>query len=633
MSVKKISIVTVCLNTRDTIRLTLESVCRQTFVNVEHVIIDGASTDGTQDIVGEYSVGHFVSEKDKGVYDAMQKGARAATGDIVIFLNAGDVFYNKDTCTSVATFFDQTGADIVFGNLMPVYLKPSDTHDHGAFVAGRVLNIGYLRNRRQLFDESIHHQATFYRRWVLEKCSYLCKQAPEASGEYNVLLNAVFGKNASVKHIPITVSRFVLGGISTRDFKLEWEKYVNARNILRSMYCPEKELIRVKSENEFSAAIAPSMPSPLSIKQRVKQAVKKSFAFRIYDRVLIGFTSRVFNSLVPRIGDELELQTQRVFNDLSVVNERTINQLEARIENSMRAQTGILQEIMRQASYANIGIGGVALAVNRSEEFSSHGYKVYSQWDEDGLIQYLISRCPEISKSFVEIGVGDYCEANTRLLLEKDNWRGMIVDSSTNNMNKVKSSELYWRYGLKALDVFMDCENVNQALSENGFLGQIGLLSIDVDGVDYWLWKAIEVISPQIVICEYNGIFGSKAKVTVPYDPKFDRTTKHYSWLYAGASLAALDQLAVEKGYTLVGTNNGGNNAFFVRNDVFAHSAVQIAHRKYTRPMFRESRTPVGALSYLDISEGLKLIGDMDVFDIERSEIVKVRDISVSYNS
>ncbi len=288
---------------------------------------------------------------------------------------------------------------------------------------------------------------------------------------------------------------------------------------------------------------------------------------------------------------------------------------------------------MRQASNANIGIGGVALAVNRSEEFSSHGYKVYSQWDEDGLIQYLISQCPGITKSFIEIGVGDYSEANTRLLLEKDNWRGMIVDGGTGYINKVKLSELYWRYSLTAIDVFVDCENVNQVLSENGFAGQIGLLSIDVDGVDYWLWKAIEVISPQIVICEYNGMFGSMAKVTVPYDPAFDRTKKHFSWLYAGASLAALNQLAVEKGYTLVGTNNGGNNAFFCRNDVLAQSAIQVAHRKYTRPMFRESRTPEGALSYLDISEGLKLIGDMDVFDIHRGEIIKIRDISVSYDA
>lgn len=698
MSVNKISVVTVCLNTRDTIRLTLESVSRQTFDDVEHVIIDGGSIDGTQKIIEEYPVGHFVSEIDDGVYDAMQKGAQAALGDIVIFLNAGDVFYDRNTCATVASFFDQTDADIVFGNLMPVYLKPSDIHDHGAFVAGKFLDISYLRNRRQLFDESIHHQATFYRSWVLKKCSYICEQAPEASGEYNVLLNAVFKQNARVKHIPIPVSRFVLGGISTRNFSVEWEKYVNARNILRLMYCPTKELIRVKSETEFSASIAPWIPSPLPLKQRVKVAVKKSVVFRIYARVLIGFTSRIFNLIIPRVEDLLELQTQRVFNDLSTVNERTIARLETRIENLFSTQvlenqrvfndlltvnertisrletrikhllsiqdletqcafkdlsavyertvsqletlgvcligkqTEILQNITRQVSCANIGIAGVALSVNRSEEFSTYGYKVYSQWDEDGLIQHLITQYSGISKSFIEIGVGDYSEANTRLLLEKNNWKGIIIDSNTEYINKIKSSELYWRHSLKALDIFVNCENINSIILENKFLGQIGLLSIDVDGIDYWLWKVIEVVSPQIVICEYNGIFGSEARVTVPYDPEFDRTKKHYSWLYAGASLAALEQLASEKGYTLIGTNNGGNNAFFVRNDIFKQNAIQIPHQKYTKPMFRESRTPEGVLSYLDISEGLKLIEDMDIYDIDQGEIVKISQILVSYD-
>ncbi len=711
MNVVKVSVVTVCLNARNTLRLTMESVARQRLIEVEHVIIDGGSKDGSQQIVKEYPVGYFVSEKDNGVYDAMEKGSRAVTGDIVIFLNAGDVFYDDYTCATVARFFDQNNADIVFGNLLPVYLKSTDTHDHGAFLAGKLLDLGYVRNRRQLFDESIHHQATFYRRWVLRKCSFKCQKVPTASGEYNLLLNAVMKKGARVKHIPVPVSRFVLGGISTRDFKLEWDKYVKARDALRSLYCPTKEAIKVESETEFCAVAPERTARQFLTKSGAKQVIRRSILFRIYDRILISFTARIFNSLIPRISDLLEMQVQRVFNDLTAVNHRTLGVLEehldqrvlhinnllerchdqqviariasisdkqeslslevsmqcaaaeqritsivegmsqryetlvrealsqmtsfeqritANVASLIGGQTGRIQDASRQISISNIGLANIATTVNQGKDFSSQGFKVYSQWNEDGLIQYLVANCKAIKKTFVEIGVGDYTEANTRLLLEKDNWSGVIVDSSVANIQSVKDSELYWRYSLLAIDRFVDIDNINALLVDNGVKGEIGLLSIDIDGVDYWLWKAIDAISPQIVICEYNGIFGDCAKVTVPYDPEFDRTKKHYSWLFAGASLAALEHLGHEKGYTLVGTNGGGNNAFFLRNDVFSESSVVAPQKKYTRPMFRESRSPDGELTYLDISEGLRLIEEMEVFDVGRQCLVKIKDLTLS---
>ena len=129
-------------------------------------------------------------------------------------------------------------------------------------------------------------------------------------------------------------------------------------------------------------------------------------------------------------------------------------------------------------------------------------------------------------------------------------------------------TRIYWRYSLNAVCAFVDAANINQLLGDNGATGDIGLLSIDIDGNDYWVWRAIEVVSPRIVVCEFNGIFGSKAKVSVPYDPAFERGRAHYSFLLAGASLSALAHLGVQKGYRLVGINSAGNNAFLVRQDV-----------------------------------------------------------------
>ena len=299
--VTRVCVVTVCLNARDAIRLTLESVKRQSFAAVDHVIIDGKSSDGTLDIVADYEVAKVISEKDGGVYQAMDKGAKAATGDIAIFLNAGDTFFDEHVCRDIATFFDETQADMVFGNLMPVYLRSGDRHDHGSFEAGRLVDGSSVRDLAQLYDSSIHHQATFYRTDLLKKVSYKCER-PEGTGEYNLLLDAVMRQKASVKYCNRTISRFPLGGISTRDFKVEWQKYVKGREALRELYfnghrpttgvgffvhAASDRFAQHPAASPALMAVAP--PSPMSPSLRAKIAVKSvlknSIFFRLYDRL------------------------------------------------------------------------------------------------------------------------------------------------------------------------------------------------------------------------------------------------------------------------------------------------------------------------------------------------------------
>lgn len=659
--VARVSVVTVCLNVRDTIRLTLESVSRQTFTDIDHVIIDGGSTDGTCDIVREYRVGHFTSEKDRGVYDAMDKGAQAAQGDIVIFLNAGDTFYDDDCCADVAAFFDETRADIVFGNLMPVYLDATDSHDHGAFIAGQLLDLGYIVNRRQLYDESIHHQATFYRRWIFKTGRYACEPAPEATGEYNLLLDAVIRQNASVKHISRPIARFVLGGISTRDFAGEWSKYVKARDRLREIYFPQGAGMRSSSEVEFSHVSRKDSAARRRLTRRIqaKGWIKRSPAFRAYDRLMRSQSARTLNPLMERLEEmhsrqsrALEQSTLRARNSaaeglrdsqhtmiahLQAESSRLIHaqvkaqgQTEERLQRELAIVRNEIRDLRHQFTQLQMNQADLALRLNTDSGFDANGFRVCSQWNEDGLLQYLITHGGITSRRFVEFGVGDYRESNTRFLLQKDNWVGLILDSSPDNIRSIRNSEIYWRHQLTAVEAFVDAGNVNRVLAEHGMSGDIGLLSIDVDGVDYWIWKAISDVSPQIVICEYNGLFGPDAAITVPYDPAFDRTRKHYSWLYAGASLAALTDLGREKGYTLVGTNSGGNNAFFVRNDVLANGTIQVSATPYTRPMFRESRNPDGSLSYLDIAQGIELIKHLEVHEVRQQRTMTIEQACLS---
>src|SRR5712692_1466766 len=253
-------------------------------------------------------------------------------------------------------------------------------------------------------------------------------------------------------------------------------------------------------------------------------------------------------------------------------------------------------------------------------------FKVFSQFGDDGIIQYLIHHiCPD-SRTFVEFGVENYTEANTRFLLINDNWRGLVVDGSESNINYIKEDDTYWRHDLTAVHAWVGRDNINKLISENGFHGEIGILSIDIDGNDYWVWERIDVVTPIIVITEYNSVFGSKHALTIPYDAAFHRTSAHYSNLYWGCSLKALELLAHRKGYALVGSNSAGNNAYFVRNDRLGKLKSLTTEEAYVMSAYRESRNRDGGLSYTRGESRLNLIADMPVYDIEKNMIKQIKD-------
>lgn len=241
-------------------------------------------------------------------------------------------------------------------------------------------------------------------------------------------------------------------------------------------------------------------------------------------------------------------------------------------------------------------------------------FRVFSQWGEDGIIEHLIQRVPIEDESFVEFGVESYTEANTRFLLMHRNWRGLILDGGSDHLTQLRSP-LGWRHDLTAVQAFITAENINELLENHGYSGDLGLLSIDVDGNDYWIWKALNVATPRIVVVEYNAVFGPDAAVTIPYDPSFQRSVAHHSNLYWGASLRALTGLAEEKGYRLVGTNRAGNNAFFLRSDLDTDVPSLSVQDAFRVSRFRESRNRDGGLSYLSGRERAELIADQLVVD------------------
>jgi hypothetical protein len=246
-------------------------------------------------------------------------------------------------------------------------------------------------------------------------------------------------------------------------------------------------------------------------------------------------------------------------------------------------------------------------------------FKVFSQFGEDGILQYLVRHLDLQGdrRVFIEFGVGDYEESNTRFLLMNDNWRGLILDGSETNIAYVRRQPWYWRYDLTAACAFVTAENIEGLITGNGFAGELGILSIDIDGNDYWVWQAIECVRPAIVVVEYNSLFGPDLPVTIPYSPEFIRSKAHFSNLYWGASLAALADLAARKGYVCVGSNSAGNNAFFVREDMQAPFTALSPRAAYVASRFREARDANGALSYVPASERLRLLRDLPLHHVK----------------
>lgn len=277
-----------------------------------------------------------------------------------------------------------------------------------------------------------------------------------------------------------------------------------------------------------------------------------------------------------------------------------------------------------------INLGKIQAENNRRKNISSLGeveFQVFSQRGEDGIIQFIISQIEIPNKIFIEFGVEDYTESNTRFLLINNNWRGLIIDGDKTNIRFIKSDIIYWKYDIIAYYEFITKHNINELISRYTSCADIGLLSVDIDGNDYWIWEAITTIKPRIIVCEYNSAFGAHHKVSVPYADNFTREEAHYSNLYFGASLGAFCYLAERKGYDFIGTAEAGVNAFFVRKDL-SSPFIKFASQTGFKPSAnRDSKNKSGKLTFLSHEHRLEAIKNMPVIDVETGKSHLIKDL------
>lgn len=298
-----------------------------------------------------------------------------------------------------------------------------------------------------------------------------------------------------------------------------------------------------------------------------------------------------------------------IFKKTIINNNQILNQ---ELETSLVLQGKILSELNRGKNSKNI---------------QDYEFKVFSQNGEDGIIQFLIQNTEIKNKTFVEFGVETYKEANTKFLLLNNGWSGLIIDGDKDAMEKIASSDLHWKYDLKSIGNFITKDNINKIIKSAGIEGEIGLLSVDIDGNDYWVFENIDCVNPQILIMEYNSMFGDTHKISVPYDENFVRSQKHYSNLYYGASIAALCDIANKKEYDLVGSNSFGNNLFFIRHDCNKLKIKLTPKEAYVKSKFRESRDENGKLTFLSHKEGLELIKNEPVVNIEDKKTYSIGEV------
>lgn len=249
--------------------------------------------------------------------------------------------------------------------------------------------------------------------------------------------------------------------------------------------------------------------------------------------------------------------------------------------------------------------------------------RVFSQNGEDGILDFIFEKLRLVKPSILEIGVGDFSECNSKFA---NFFRGSgvyLVDSNEG------LGQLNDRYRSRRINsqfffeqIWIDAANAKEVFSRaKAKLGTIDVLSIDIDGNDFWVLQQIPLDDLQVIVVEYNPSLSDSGPITVVYDANFDRTTKHYSWKYYGATLEAFQNFLQGKGFHLIGATSQGTNAFFIKSDFVSlfRDVVKNAS-EYKNMDSREARNKDGTLSYIDIHSEREMLKTLPFIEVEKKD-------------
>ena len=285
----------------------------------------------------------------------------------------------------------------------------------------------------------------------------------------------------------------------------------------------------------------------------------------------------------------------------------------AKFSKSLKYSLGVSHVINMRSKYKKI------------KNINDLDYKVYSQNGEDGIIDYLLYSLKIDKPKFIEIGVGDYQECNSRFFFERTSPKGLIIDCIKNFKKEVKKNVKLWKGDLTLIEKMINSENIIEILKKNNFYNKIDFLSLDVDGIDYWILEKLPKNFSKICVVEFNSNFGFKKEISVPNISNFNRTNYHYSNLCYGASLKAIVQLMKRKNYVFLGTDLHRINAFFVLKKYLKMINLTIPNnkslKKFSSSNIKESRTKRNNLSYLSGKNKIEKIKNCKVVDVSQKRL------------
>ena len=245
--------------------------------------------------------------------------------------------------------------------------------------------------------------------------------------------------------------------------------------------------------------------------------------------------------------------------------------------------------------------------------------RVFSQNGEDGILDYIFETSGLVKPGILEIGAGDFSECNSKFSNFLRNSGVYLVDSHAG------LSQVYEKYRSRRVNskffferVWLDQSNALEVFkSAKEKLGKVDLLSLDIDGNDFWILKQLPLNEFEVVVVEYNPTLSDSEPVSTVYDSNFDRTKKHYSWKYYGATLEAFDCLLSQNEFFFLGATSQGTNAFFVKNrykELF--KSVIKSPNEYKNTDSREARDEQGNLSFVDINFERKILKSLPIVDV-----------------
>jgi hypothetical protein len=267
------------------------------------------------------------------------------------------------------------------------------------------------------------------------------------------------------------------------------------------------------------------------------------------------------------------------------------------------------------------------------ESLAAVEFKAFSQFGEDGILNYICINIDLLRPRILEIGAGNYSEGNSRFLVTSRSGVAVLVDSDLSLESRVAATEDRWKGPVIPLSLWVSPVNIGEILlTAESELGGIDILSLDIDGNDYWVAEAIDFSRVMVVVVEYNPHFGAEMPVTVPRDDEFSRLSAHPSGLYYGASLRAWVDLLEARGFGYLGTNLACHNAFFVQSRWSGNfenllARVDRSLQVYMDFRVRDVRGDDNKLNYLRASSQMDRIRDLPLIQTSTREQITVADV------